>query len=337
MSSLLIFDYNAPSAYDAQLQETQGFGGTEATVIRIAHALSDMVPVVVCQRRRKEIKKIVNVTYIPYSNELLAYQWKGIIVIRNLSVALDLKAKYPNTPVWLWLHDLIQPIIAPWLSVMEEKEIGIVVVSDFHRNQLLELYTSNRLLKNTLRVERIYNPIADDLKPDGTAVDPNKLLFASAPHKGFVETLAGFKVLHKRYPRFQLFVSNPSYLISSNEPVKGVTFLGTLTHSESIIHMRSAACLFYLNHVYPETFGLVLAEANAVGTPVLTHALGAAPEVLLNQEQIIDTQDTEAVIRRLLYWDSGHRPNVQANETFRLSNVIKHWAELLELRGGEGD
>jgi len=83
-----------------------------------------------------------------------------------------------------------------------------------------------------------------------------------------------------------------------------------------------------MNRVFAETFGLVLAESNAVGTPVLTHPLGAAPEVLGTAEQLIDTTDVEAVIQRIMAWRDGQRPVVKANPAFYLSNVANEWLKL---------
>src|SRR5581483_2147599 len=45
--------------------------------------------------------------------------------------------------------------------------------------------------------------------------------------------------------------------------------------------------VFYPKFVLPETFGLVFAEASAVGTPVLTHDCGAAAEVLADPRQVL--------------------------------------------------
>lgn len=60
--------------------------------------------------------------------------------------------------------------------------------------------------------------------------------------------------------------------------------------------MRSALCLFYPQTSFAESFGLVIAEANAVGTPALLHAgLGANEEFASSTEQCVDGSDPEAV------------------------------------------
>lgn len=95
--------------------------------------------------------------------------------------------------------------------------------------------------------------------------------------------------------------------------------------------MRSSLCLFYLNPLFPETFGLALAESNAVGTPVLAHPLGAVPEVILDDRQIINAYHLEKVVERLMLWHKGARPVVKVNENFRIERVIAHWQKLLKI------
>jgi glycosyltransferase involved in cell wall biosynthesis len=121
--------------------------------------------------------------------------------------------------------------------------------------------------------------------------------------------------------------------------------------------MRSALCVFYPNFVLPETFGLVFAEANAVGTPVLTHDCGAAAEVLAAHEQLLPVSPVsrryermtrllpralrpmlaaraerrglfEPYVERVRAWRS-HRPRVSADARFRLAAVAARWRALL--------
>jgi glycosyltransferase involved in cell wall biosynthesis len=137
-----------------------------------------------------------------------------------------------------------------------------------------------------------------------------------------------------------------------------VQWLGTLTPAQTLEQAASALCVFMPNFVLPETFGLVFAEANAVGTPVLAHDCGAAREVLhaanpvlavrLRQRQFAwamralgwrASRQAAAVGARLgLFdqylellgtWRSGQRPRVAGAERFRLSRVAQDWRALL--------
>lgn len=120
--------------------------------------------------------------------------------------------------------------------------------------------------------------------------------------------------------------------------------------------MQESLCTFYPNCVYPETFGLVLAESNAVETPVLTHCIGAAPEVFGDPRQFVQENFCilgnrlpakfasfehridelfcalgayRPYIRRILSWKDGDRPDVRLNEAFRMENVARCWRQEL--------
>jgi glycosyltransferase involved in cell wall biosynthesis len=128
-------------------------------------------------------------------------------------------------------------------------------------------------------------------------------------------------------PELRLYVANPGYRPDLKREVRGVVNLGALPHGEVIRHVRQSLCVFYPNTVFPETFGLVFAEANAVGTPVLTHDLGAAREVLGSAIQIADASDYRAFTRRVLAWREGKRPRVKTSEAFRLRSVAAQWTK----------
>lgn len=101
----------------------------------------------------------------------------------------------------------------------------------------------------------------------------------------------------------------------------------------------------------------MLAESNAVGTPVITHAIGAAPEILADERQLIMIPKgrmrldaiqhkmpwlrgaTEALysrlggydgfIDRLVSWRSGSRPVVGPRPEFGLERVVGEWSVLV--------
>ena len=189
------------------------------------------------------------------------------------------------------------------------------------------------LLRDRVKLDYVYNPIGDniDVSQKSAAYDPTKLIFFSASWKGLDIVLNSFKVVRQHIPGLRLYVASPGYQPPEQwdgSLTENVVFLGSLSHSSVLREVRSALCVFYPANKIPEAFGLVFAESNAVGTPVLAHPFGAAPEVL-TPEQLVDATDMHAVIERLRAWMSGSRPVVRANEEFRLSNVIRSWERVL--------
>lgn len=324
--SVLFLDYCCPAPYDT---DSEGLGGSEATVVRVAEKLSEHTPVVVAQHNRYEISRSKNVTYSPILLNYPKLAWKSIVVLKDPSIASYLRPQYPSSPMWVWLHDLLHNDMISFLKYMANTNIGVIAVSEFHRKLIVDISKIDPLLPALPKIEVIYNPIDDNLAPDNTPVNRNKLMFASAPFKGLQGTLEVFSQAKERNSEFELFVAFPSYIEMELPKIDGVHFLGNLSHADTIKHMRSSLCVFAINNVRPETFGLVFAEANAVGTPVITHPFGAAPEVLLNHEQLINTHNSHAVIEKLMEWHRGQRPVVNTSEAFRLSNVIPKWMKLL--------
>jgi glycosyltransferase involved in cell wall biosynthesis len=123
----------------------------------------------------------------------------------------------------------------------------------------------------------------------------------------------------------------------------------------------------HFNFVLAETFGLVFAESNAVGTPVLTHDCGAAREVISDSRQILPVSTSqqayeraarmlplnwrrasarygmrlgifEPYVERIRAWREGGRPKTGPDARFKFSTVIERWRTLLgcaDTRAGE--
>jgi glycosyltransferase involved in cell wall biosynthesis len=123
--------------------------------------------------------------------------------------------------------------------------------------------------------------------------------------------------------------------------------------------VRTALCTFFPNFDIPETFGLVLAESKALGTPVLTHDCGAALEVLGDPAQALPVTAAKRLyelllggcptgwrrgpariadalglfdvyVERIRAWRAGARPVTGPDPRFRLSAVARRWREVLE-------
>lgn len=328
---LLVVDPICPSAYSPIALDNGGLGGTEATVVRIAEALglSFGDGVVVAQHCRGHTTQ-KEALYTPIQYRMLKEKYAAIVVLRHPHVAMNFKATHKDTPVYLWCHDTFTPAFVNTMPELQEAGVEVICVSHYHRNQLLAIARANTEIRKLPVLHVIYNPITDALRPEGTQVDPNKLVFFSSPHKGLTEVIDAFHAARRFNPAFTLYLANPGYMPSSTAGggVTGIKNLGVLNHVAVMEHVRSALCVFYPNYSFPETFGLIFAEANAVGTPVLAHNFGAAREVLNGDFQVGDCRNRVETVDKLMSWHK-ERPRVEAREEFRLGSVIRAWERLL--------
>lgn len=300
-------------------------GGTEATVVRVAQALGEKLDVTVAQHGRNEYAVSQHVTYRPLSPNLLSQSWDHIVCLRTGRQVPWLRMKHPGTPLYVWLHDLPGVGLREEVLGLAQCKAVLIAVSDYHKTIVQATFANIPLPP---LVTRIYNPVDDALAPATLEHDPTRMVFFSSPHKGLEEALSLFGCVRRAIPGMRLSIANPGYFrFNLKKPLEGVEVLGSLPHHLVMHRVKRALCVFHPNHVFPETFGLVNAEALAVGTPVLAHALGATPEILGDTCPTIDTRRPEVVIDTIAKWREN-RPMVIGNKEFKMSNVLKHWLKL---------
>ncbi|HEV2227755.1 MAG TPA: glycosyltransferase family 4 protein [Steroidobacteraceae bacterium] len=348
MAPLLFFDPLCPRPYGEESLREGGLAGTEASTVRIAEALDAWV----AQHNRTEVEG----RYRPPS---AVAHVRHVVVLRDPRALEGAARLFPGARFTLWVHDRIEPgsSRARWFAraVPELRRLqpDIVCVSDYQRARVAATLAGIPGCER-LAVRRIYNPVDDAVVPDGTPVDPTKLLFLSSPNKGLRFALDAFRALRRRMPDLRLCVGNPGYKSLAAAAAPGVEWLGSLPHARVLTEARAALCTFSPNFVIPETFGLVFAESHAVGTPVLTYDCGAAREVLGDVQELLPVtwaqRAYEAPLHRLAprwraacalladrlglfdrcierigAWREGGRPRVGPDPRFRLSVVAGEW------------
>lgn len=353
---IVIYDPVTPMPYSRHSAQTTPLGGTEATVVRIAEAID----AIVVQHNRKENEG-------RYRCAGAAVDPSHLIVLREAKPALALAEQYPNAKKYLWLHDLAAPTmdrgkkLFNYAAQLAAAGFTIVCVSKFHADQIRSNFLGLPEAQRP-RVTHVYNPVVvSSVERDTSTVDMNKMVFFSSPHKGLQYATTVFARLHAKNPALRLYIANPGYLADTAQEQPGVINIGAVAHHVILDHVKSALCTFYPNYVYPETFGLALAESNALGTPVLTHSIGAAEEVLNGEGQIIDVPSSrkwadsvywrfpgirpacESVLARLgvfdaygeriRSWQHGARPSVQSRSAFHLDEVVLAWRRLFDSHG----
>ncbi|WP_281968734.1 glycosyltransferase [Roseovarius nanhaiticus] len=322
-----IVDPCSAAGYDLPDLGTGGLGGTEATVLRVAAALGSRFEITQYQQGRGHWHMSEAGTLRPLQDLDNAQNPAALIVINRWKVAIKLRKWHPDTPIFLWLHVYPGRHNRRMGAALKAADITVICVSNTHARELAGFLGA----EDVPPIRVIYDPLDDDLHPDATPRDPDRLLFASSPHKGLAEVFEQFAALRRDLPNLTLAVGDPGYLRWDTGPVpEGVVFLGSLSHGALVRQMRRALCLFYPQTTFAETFGLVLAEANAVGTPVLVHdGLGANAEIVADATQRVDGHDPAQILGRIRAWRRAP-PQVTANPAFRLGRVTEDWVQLLE-------
>ncbi len=352
MSSVLFYDPSCQRPYDTRTLRQQATGGTEASVTRIADALGAFV----MQHNRTEA----------YGSYLPPGRIAGIehVILNRDSRALPrIRELFPNAKTYLWVHDQLNPgskrgrRLASTAQHLRDLSITVICVSDSQRRGVEA--TLRRIgVADCVTARTIYNPVDDDLVPDGSAFDDRKLVFFSSPNKGLAYSLDAFRALRRRMPDLRLQVGNPGYKIRRSANIEGVEYLGPQPQERIHKEVRSALCTFFPNFVLPETFGLVFAESKAVGTPILTHDCGAAAEIVGDPRQVLPVTFAERAyettlsgvspgwrgwpariadglglfdpyIERIREWRTGGRPVVTPDPRFRLTAVAGQWRAML--------
>jgi len=352
MSATLFFDPTCKRPYDTETLRREAMGGTEATVVRVADALGAFV----VQHNRTSASG----RYLPPRRDPAITR---VIVNRDSRALPTVRELYPNARVHLWLHDRVRPRskrarrIAADSNILRDLAVGVICVSDTQRHgveaALRWMGVSDRVSAST-----IYNPVDDDLRPDGSPIDDRKLVFLSSPNKGLKFTLDAFRAIRRAMPDMRLVVGNPGYKEAGPSRLDGVEFIGPQPQQRIHAELRTALCTFFPNFVIPETFGLVFAESKALGTPVLTHDCGAALEVLGDAAQVLPVTAAkrvyegllggcptgwrrwparaaaglglfDAYVERIHAWRAGARPVTGPDPRFGLSTVAQRWREML--------
>lgn len=308
---IYFIDTVCPKPYSTKDLAESPMGGTESTVIRVADALqaTGRYEVKVFQHNREAAEGI----YCPLESITKdTPRPSHVILLRDVIMGPYVRDVWRDAKIHVWAHDLqtAQSQLPVHREMLEDLGIDIITVSNSHKTNVIDAMMSVSRTIPKFKVRTIYNPIDDTLVKDDTEVNPTKLVFFSSPHKGLDNVLDAFNTVLKTYPEYELYVANPGYIPLEGLVRDKVHPLGPLPQKEALKHVREAFCVFYpsLAYKYRETFGLVFAEANAVGTPVLTHTMGAAHEVLHPLNKPIDCREIENIIKQLDFGEGTGGP-----------------------------
>jgi phosphatidyl-myo-inositol alpha-mannosyltransferase len=189
-----------------------------------------------------------------------------------------------------------EPILRPW----HEKIVGRIAVSDLARRWQMEALGSDAVeIPNGVDVASFARaPVLEGYPRTGKTV-----LFLgrfNEPRKGMAVLLRALPALVERFPDLEVLIVGRG----DGEELRGeagplahhLRFLGQVDDAEKASALRSA-------HVYcapntgGESFGIVLVEAMAAGTPVVASDLDAFRRVLLDGKagRLVPVDDAEAL------------------------------------------
>lgn len=326
---LLIIDATTPKPYSAASLLTDPIGGSEATCIRVAEGLAEKkhYRVTVAQHNR-ETKDSGYADYVPLDG-IESLRPDAVIMMRKVELMPYVQKKFPSAKKFLWMQDFNQQDLVSESEMIQDSGLRILGVSRTHKTRIIDaLLTQVKEIKG-VTVDFVYNAVPDDLGSVIRRPNPNKLVFFSSPHKGLENTLKIFGKLRELHPEFELHIANPGYYENKLTLPDGVVNHGMLTHAAMMEQLSDAFAVFHLNDTFPETFGIVHAEACALGIPTITAGHGANREILGASEFIVNIKDTEAVIKKVEKWMLS-RPTPVLNPELRLSAVLNKWNEVLE-------
>jgi glycosyltransferase involved in cell wall biosynthesis len=325
MRRVLFIDPVADRPYRTDSTDQRPLGGTEATLLRVARGLGKSgyeVSIAQSSRYKREMDRH-GITYFPFKfrGELKCPRPDAVVCLRSYKIMPWLRRAFPSSDLYLWLHCFPGTRRRCIGEMAVEHNFTVLTVSHSHA----------RFVERRCRIRPtvIYNPLEPGLERYRTAKDRNSLIYFSSPHKGLSQVLDTFRKVRERIPEVILKVANPGYIEQEMRECEGVVNLGALPHHKVLKEVASSFCVFYPQTTFAETFGLVFAEANALGTPVLAHDLGSAAEVLSNPDQIVDCADPARVIQRLERWRREGAPQVEFDHRFELDRVVSRWDAVL--------
>lgn len=332
--NIVFVDSTYPEAYDSGSIKQKALGGTEASVIQTARILSKTHRVTVLQRSRHSITvESDSLTFEPLSNiEKISVQ--VLIILRKYPLALALRKRFPDAKVFLWIHTYKAYEYVFKKAGLARSNITVVCNSSTHQahtNQRLNgglLGFLSSLVWKNVPVHYCYNPI---VKPKKVELEKklNKLVFFSSPNKGLEQVLECFKAINATLPELRLYIANPGYKKGRDQSVENTVILGSLPHDEMMNHVSESLCVFYPQDSFAETFGLIYAEANAHGVPVLAHDIGSAKEILHENNLLIDVNNYDQVKSTIESWQKRY-PQVAYNDRFSDGHIRQQWTELIK-------
>ncbi len=324
---IVMFDALSKTYYDRITLEKNAMGGTEATVVRVAEGLAALgLKVCVMQARPAYFEPTMGQhCFFMHADD---YSKEKVTCRHYIQLRAAANSHlFPTAKKYLWMHDVAGKEDTDHAEDIRKNNITVIGVSKWHRDNIREF-----LPDYEHKIKYIYNPVEEklyDIGEKNTMYDRNTIVWTASPHKGLKKALDLFTEIKKKNDKMNFIIFNPGYYTLDTSQVSlvpGVNVYGPMNCLSVWNVVKSALCVFYPTE-WTETFGLVAAEANALGTPLITYKLAALAETVSSPNQFIKSD--EEAIQRVLDWSTNGRPMVRGDDDFKKENVIVAWVKLL--------
>ncbi len=263
----------------------RGLGGTEGTLVLITEALAQIGHNV----------QVFNCCYKPgiYNNVIWRMAWE-----------ID-EAPPPDVLVSVRTEDSIRPDLVAgkrFYWMLDERFRGpLQYHNTFPHEKIVVLSEAQRaiLAQHGIdphdKIEKIYCPVR---LPQSLIRRQRKLscLYCSAPHRGLDILLSMWPKIQEAVPEVKLWVTGGYQLwgltmeeaedqirplIERTQQLEGVSYFGVIP--KILLRELQASCALMVYPCrFPEMFCISAAECSAVGTPIVTTAIGALPERVIH-------------------------------------------------------
>jgi glycosyltransferase involved in cell wall biosynthesis len=312
-----------------------GSGASEFLFYITAYKLSKYCNVTIYNRNNHHPQVIDNINYL-YLDDNINFidniNNSIVIVQRNFNLIYNLHTKNHNNRYILWSHDYIHNNMASSVISLAYDDINkyfsmnnidIVVVSDFHKNNVSNFFPDVKLY-------RIYNAVFPEyiVRNPNISYDKNQIVFASTWSKGIENILKIGLEYSKINTDFKLILIKPIYC-KYEQDLSMYPFVKTIGSIKNKIEycelLQKSLCV--LTTSFPETFGCVFAEALHLGVPVIgDNNVKAGFQEIIKPEYLCNFNDPEKVINII---DTIRENIVKLDDNFYEDSVIKEWIKLI--------